>query len=98
MNEATPMNRLREAMRNANIDELDEEAEEIGRQAVAIALASPERPPAPRPDPEDERQRILDALAGDLDEVANRHRARLGRRVCSASDVRIKRVAFEHFR
>jgi hypothetical protein len=92
------MNRLREALQRADIAEMDEEAEEIGRQAVAIALSAPERPPAPRPDPEEERQRALDAAFGDVMEIVNRHRLRLGRRVCSMSDARVTRQMFETLR
>lgn len=93
---------------------VDEIVGEIGREAVTQVALRPPAPtveldiPATaaerearrstKIDPDEDRQRILDALAGDLDEVANRHRARLGRRVCSASDARIKRIAFEQFR
>lgn len=97
--------RLKEAMERADAAAMNDIADEIGREAVTRIVA--QRPPAPTPEPErppppknidEERQRILDALAGDLDEVANRHRARLGRRVCSAGDAKIKRIAFEQFR
>ena len=98
MNEVRSVNRLREALRNVDLDELEEAAEEIGQQAVAIALAAPERPPAPRPDPEEDRQRTLDAAFGDVMEIVNRHRLRLGRRVCSSSDARVTRQVFELLR
>lgn len=89
--------RLKEAMERADAAEMNDIADEIGREAInrAMAVIEPERP---KSNPDEERQRILDALASDLDEVANRHRARLGRRICSASDARIKRIAFEQFR
>jgi hypothetical protein len=97
MNERLAVNRLREAMHRADIDEMDE-TEEIGQQAVAIALSLSERPPAPRPDTEEERQRALDAAFGDVMEIVNRHRLRLGRRVCSMSDARVTRQMFELIR
>jgi hypothetical protein len=94
-------NRLREAMQRANVAEIDEVAEEIGREAVAVALA--ERPPAPvaeryKPTEEEERQRLLDAALGDAIEAVNRHRMRLGRRVCSISDAGVTRKMFELLR
>ena len=83
---------LRQAMRNANIDELDDEVE----QAVAVAIAY-EEPPAPRED-HDQRQRDLDAALADSIEIAARHRIRLGRRVCTRSDGEIVRLIFEALR
>jgi hypothetical protein len=97
MNERPAVDRLREAMRNANIEEMDEAAEEFGRAAVAMALVEPEPPPALREDPE-QRQRDLDAALADAIEVASRHRSRLGRRVCTRSDGEIVRVIFEALR
>jgi hypothetical protein len=88
--------RLREAMRNVNLDELDQAAEEIGQQAVQAALAVVE-PPA-KPDAEAERQRLLDAALGDSIETVSRHRLRLGRRVCSRSDATITRQIYELLR
>jgi hypothetical protein len=99
MNERPGVNRLREAMQRANIDELEEAADELGRQAVAVALAEPDRPPK-RFDPtdEEERQRLLDAALGDAIEMVNRHRLRLGRRVCSRPDATITRQVYELLR
>jgi sugar phosphate isomerase/epimerase len=102
MNERPAVDRLREAMRNASVDDLDvaiEAAEELGRQAVAVAIAiePPEPPAAPREDPE-QRQRQLDAALGDAIEIASRHRQRLGRRVCSSSDARVTRQIYELLR
>jgi hypothetical protein len=100
MNERPAVNRLREAMRNANIealDEVEEVAEEIGRHAVAAALAPP--PQLKRLEPTDEeRQRLLDAALADAIETVSRHRIRIGRRVCSRSDATITRQVYELLR
>jgi hypothetical protein len=103
MNERPAANRLREAMQRANVDELEDVALELGQKAVAIALAEPERPPPPaperyRPSEEEERQRLLDAALGDAIEMVNRHRTRLGRRVCSRPDATITRQVYELLR
>ena len=87
---------LREAMRNANIEAMDDEAEEMGLQAVATALAAP--PPKRLEPTEEERQRLLDAALGDAIEIVSRHRMRLGRRVCSRSDATITRQVYELLR
>jgi hypothetical protein len=93
-------NRLREAMRNANIAEIDEVAEEIGRQAVQTAMAQQPPPPVQTYNPaaEEERQRLLDAALGDAIETVNRHRLRVGRRVCSRSDATVTRIVYEALR
>ena len=102
MNERPAANRLREAMQRANVDELEDVAIELGRQAVAVALAEPERPPPPperyKPNEEEERQRLLDAALADAIETVNRHRMRLGRRVCSRPDATITRQVYELLR
>jgi hypothetical protein len=88
------VNRLREALQRADIEEL----EAIGQQAVAVAIAGEVEPPAaPREDPE-QRQRILDAALGDVVEIVNRHRQRLGRRICSVSDAKVIRQVHELLR
>jgi uncharacterized membrane protein len=90
---------LREALRNANIEAM-EESEETGRQAVA-AVAAALAMPQPRrfePSEEEERQRLLDAALGDVVEIVNRHRMRLGRRTCSSSDAKIIRQIHELLR
>ena len=97
MNERPAVDRLRQAMRNANVEELDEVAEEIGREAVAIALTLEPDPVPLREDPE-QRQRDLDAALADSIEVASRHRSRLGRRICTRSDGEIVRLIFEALR
>lgn len=100
MNERPSVDRLRQAMRNANVEELDEAAEEVGRQAVAVALAEPP-PAAPdrfKPSEEEERQRLLDAALADAIETVARHRMRLGRRVCSRPDATITRQVYELLR
>jgi hypothetical protein len=101
MNERPAVNRLREAMRNVNIealDEVEEVAEEIGRHAVAAALAPPPHPRRFEPTEEEERQRLLDAALADAIETVARHRMRLGRRVCSRSDATITRQVYELLR
>ena len=83
MNERPAANRLRDAMRNANIEALEDD-EETGRQAVA-AVAAAIASPLPRrfePTEEEERQRLLDAALADAIEIVSRHRVRIGRRVC----------------
>jgi FixJ family two-component response regulator len=91
-------NRLREAMQRATeIEEVVQVAEELGRQAVTQALA--ERPPViHNPIAEEERQRLLDAALGDAIETVNRHRMRLGRRVCSRPDASVTRQIYEALR
>jgi len=104
MNERPAVDRLRQAMRNASLDDLEgaiEAAEEMGRQAVAVALAAPEPPPPPKrfdPTEEEERERLLDAALADAIETVARHRNRLGRRVCSMPDGRVTRKIFELLR
>jgi hypothetical protein len=94
-----PVDRLRQAMRNANIDELDQAADELGRHAVAVALAEPTPPPERyRLNEEEERQRVLDAAFADAIEMVNRHRMRLGRRVCSRPDGSVTRQVYELLR
>lgn len=101
MNEQVrPVDRLRQAMRNANIDELEHVADELGRQAVAVALMAEPSPPPERykPNEEEERQRVLDAAFADAIEAVNRHRLRLGRRVCSRPDGSVTRQVYELLR
>ena len=92
---------LREALARADVAELDE-ADELGRQAVAVALAEPERPPQQperyKPIEEEERQRMLDAALADAIEAVSRHRNRLGRRVCSRPDGTVTRQIYELLR
>ena len=89
--------RLREAMRNVNLDELDQAAEEIGQQAVQVALAVVEPPAPPREDPE-QRQRDLDAAHADAIEVVRRAQVRQGRRVFSHHDGKTVRQVYELLR
>ena len=102
MNERPSVDRLRQAMQRANVDELEDVAIELGRQAVAMALTEPERPPPPperyKPNEEEERQRLLDAALADAIEAVSRHRMRLGRRVCSRPDATITRQVYELLR
>jgi hypothetical protein len=97
---------LREALARADVAELDEKADALGReigQAIAVALDEHETPPPPQPrrfDPteEEERQRLLDAALADAIETVSRHRMRLGRRVCSRPDGTATRMIFELLR
>lgn len=88
---------LRAAMERADVAEIDEAAEALGRRAVAVAL---EEPPTAvyKPNEEEERERLLDAALGDAIEMVNRHRSRLGRRVCSRPDATTTRKIFELLR
>jgi hypothetical protein len=100
------MNRLSEALRRADIDELEVVAEEIGQQAVQIALSAPvdegksdlARQLEHSSQTEAQRQRDLDAALADSIEVVNRHRARLGRKVCSRHDGETVRKVYELLR
>lgn len=91
---------LREALARADIAELDEAAEELGQQAVAVALAEspPLQPKRFEPTEEEERERLLDAALADAIETVARHRMRLGRRVCSRPDGTATRKIFELLR
>ena len=95
MNERPAVNRLREAMQRASIDDLDDVAEEIGQQAVAVALEKADAtPPAVverhKPD-EAVRMQLYDESLRDTDEIVRRHRERLGRRVCTTHDASVIR-------
>jgi hypothetical protein len=103
MNERPAVDRLRQAMRNASLDDLEgaiEAADELGRQAVAVALAEPpaQQPKRFEPTEEEERERLLDAALADAIETVSRHRMRLGRRVCSRPDGTVTRKIFELLR
>ena len=97
---------LREALQRADVGELDDKADALGReigQAIAVALEEHETPPPPAPkrfDPteEEERERLLDAALADAIETVARHRLRLGRRVCSRPDGTVTRKIFELLR
>lgn len=95
-----PRPSLREALHRADVAELDEKADALGReigQAIAVALEEPP-PERYKPNEEEERQRALDAALADAIEVVARHRARLGRRVCIQSDGKSVRLIFETLR
>ena|ERR1700733_8813682 len=94
---------LREALMRADVAELDEKADALGRdigQAIAVALEEHDKPTPKRFDPteEEERERLLDAALADAIETVARHRNRLGRRVCSMPDGRVTRKIFELLR
>jgi hypothetical protein len=103
MNERPAADRLREAMRKANLDELEEAAEEIGRQAVAVAIAVEDKSDLIRQvehasQIEEQRQRDLDAAHGDAIEVVRRAQVRQGRRVFSPHDGKTVRLIYELLR
>ena len=81
---------LREALARADLAELDDVAQAIGREAAQAALAR-----MPVVDAEAERQLLLDAALADAIETVARHRMRLGRRVCSRPDGTVTRQVFE---
>jgi len=102
-----PRPSLREALHRADVAELDEKADALGReigQAIAVALEEHDTPPPaqqPRrfdPTEEEERERLLDAALADAIETVSRHRMRLGRRVCSRPDGTVTRKIFELLR
>jgi hypothetical protein len=105
-----PRPSLREALNRADIAELDEASDKLGReigQAIAVALEEHEErpPPPPVPQPrrfepteEEERERLLDAALADAIETVSRHRMRLGRRVCSRPDGTVTRKIYELLR
>jgi hypothetical protein len=93
---------LRHAMSAADLAEIDSLADAIGTAAVQTALAIHE-PDARRledvarqkAEAEAQRQRDVDAALADVIETVARHRARLGRRTCSAQDGAAIRKIFE---
>jgi hypothetical protein len=98
---------LRQAMAATDIAELDTLAEEIGAAAMQTALSV--RPQAPSREDEaarekqladaaEQRQRDQDAALADAIETVSRHRARLGRKTCSAHDGATIRKVFELLR
>jgi hypothetical protein len=75
--------------------------------AISSALAVQEEPEHPRDDPvrakqlqeaAEQRQRDADAALADAIETVARHRARLGRRTCTAQDGSVVRRVFELLR
>jgi hypothetical protein len=89
------MNRLQRAMENADIGQLDAEAQAIGADAVASALDAPIDGKA---EVEAQRQRDLDGALADAVEAVARQRARLGRRSCTQHDGATVRRIFEELR
>lgn len=96
MNERPSVNRLREAMRKADYGDLEAIVVATVEEAIAEAPPVPTQPA--RIEPEEERERLLDAALGDAIEMVNRHRMRLGRRVCSRPDATTTRKIFELLR
>jgi hypothetical protein len=95
MNKQLPnVNRLQAAMEAADADE--SAAVEFGEEAVRIALCEAPRPTSEAPDLQ--RQCDLDAALADAIEIVSRHRARLGRKVCSRHDGETVRRVFELLR
>jgi hypothetical protein len=101
MNERPGVDRLRQAMQRANVGELEEAAGEVGRQAIATALAEVETEAATperfKPT-DDDRQRLLDEAWRDASRAMEQNRDRLGRRVTSTHDARVHRQIFELLR
>jgi hypothetical protein len=96
---------LRHAMNAADLAEMDAIATEIGVTAVRTALAvqAPnarhfEEEARAKAEAEVQRQRDQDAALADAIETVARHRARLGRKTCTASDGATVRKVFELLR
>jgi hypothetical protein len=100
MNERPSVDRLRQAMQRADVEEIALAADEIGQQAIAVALQQAEEPIAPRrfEPTEDDRQRLLDEAWRDASRAMEQNRDRLGRRVTSTHDARVHRQIFELLR
>jgi hypothetical protein len=96
---------LRRAMTAVDLTEFETIADQIGAAAVQTALAVQE-PDARRleeearvkAEAEAQRQRDQDAALADAIETVSRHRARLGRKTCSAHDGATVRKVFELLR
>jgi hypothetical protein len=103
MNDRPAANRLREALQRVDLDELEQAAEEIGRSAVAVAIAVEDKSDLVRQlehssQIEEQRQRDLDAAHGDACEVVRRALVRQGRRVFSHHDGKTVRQVYELLR
>jgi hypothetical protein len=90
--------RLRHAMNAADLAEIDVLAETIGAAAVQTALAIQAPDEARKAEAEAQRQRDQDAALADAIETVARHRARLGRKSCTAHDGATVRKVFELLR
>jgi hypothetical protein len=90
--------RLRHAMNAADLAEIDSLADAIGTAAVQTALAVQAPDEARKAEAEAQRQRDQDAALADAIETVARHRARLGRKTCSAHDGSTVRRVFELLR
>lgn len=99
---------LRRAMAAVDLDAVDVEAQRIGREAVSAALilqapdedarARLEDEARQKAEAEAQRQRDLDAALADSINAVDRHRARLGRKTCTAHDGATIRKVFELLR
>jgi hypothetical protein len=96
---------LRHAMNAVDLAEMDAIATEIGATAVrtALAIQAPderrlEEEARAKAEAEAQRQRDADAALADAIETVARHRARLGRKSCSAHDGATVRKVFELLR
>ena len=95
---------LRHAMDRADLAELDAIAETIGAAAVQTALAVTGPDPQAqaearqKAEAEAQRQRDQDAALADAIETVARHRARLGRKTCTAQDGAAVRKVYELLR
>jgi hypothetical protein len=97
--------RLRHAMGAVDLAEIDAIATEIGATAVRTALAvqAPdqrhlEEEARQKAEAEAQRQRDVDAALADAINAVDRHRARLGRKTCTAHDGATVRKVFELLR
>ena len=83
----------------ADLEEIDAVATTIGAEAVQTVLAlQPREDDARKAEAEAQRQRDVDAALADSIEMVARHRARLGRKTCSAHDGAAVRKIFELLR
>lgn len=98
---------LRRALDNVDLEELDAIASSIGAEAVQTALAvrprdqareEADREEKQKAEAAEQRQRDADAALADAIETVARHRARLGRRTCTAQDGAAVRKVFELLR
>ena len=98
---------LRTAMARADVIELEVEAVRVGQAAIAAALTVPEDEDElhrredearQRQEAEAQRQRDLDAALADAIQTVSDHRARLGRKKCTAHDGATVRKIFELLR
>jgi hypothetical protein len=94
---------LREALARADVAELDEKADALGReigQALAVALEeqTPQAPERYKPNEEEERDRLRGEAMRDASRAVEQQRDRLGRRLTSTHDAKVMLKIFELLR